>query len=78
MWNIQNLLDQLLFLLQSPGNLLVFPPELLDGSEDWLSQEDLVAGVDGDLRWVDQFPGDTQLIKPGRSIYTMKGFFGSL
>ena len=42
--------------LQGPGHLFVFPSELLDGSEDWLSQEDLVAGVDCDLRRVDQFP----------------------
>ena len=63
--NIQNLLDQFLFLLQGPGHLFVFPSELLDGSEDWLSQEDLVAGVDRHLGWVDQFPGDTKVRSEG-------------
>ena len=54
--NIQNFLYKFLFLLEGPGHLLVFPPELLDGSDDWLGKEDLVARVDRHLSGGNQFP----------------------
>ena len=52
--NVEDLLDQFLLILQSPGHLLVLPPQLFNRSHHRLSQEDLLTGVDHDLTGVDQ------------------------
>ena len=57
-WDVEDLLYELLLLLQRPGHLLVLPPQLLYGRDHGLGQQHLVRGVHHNLAGVDQLPTD--------------------